>query len=147
MSSNQYPGSDYYNTEMLVSGHPTISASTTAGRLEWTSRHKCTSSGWSPSSRFWDEPKTHPLPLPRDFSALFSVPKFTPPTPILPPSPHFPLTPFLGSLGELLSLSSWELQGDTRHKAWGKWKAQRWKNMERTKHKECFIPNAEVEER
>jgi len=38
-------------------------------------------------------PKTHPCPLPRDFPALFSAPKFTPPTPLLPPSPHFPLTP------------------------------------------------------
>jgi hypothetical protein len=36
MSSNQYPGADYYNTDMLVSGHPTISGSTTARQLEWT---------------------------------------------------------------------------------------------------------------
>ncbi len=31
--------------------------------LEWTSSHQCTSSGWDPSSRFGDEPTTHPLPL------------------------------------------------------------------------------------
>ncbi len=48
--------------------------------LEWTSSHQCTSSGWGHSSRFGDEPKTHPLPLRRDFSAPFSAPKFSPPT-------------------------------------------------------------------
>jgi hypothetical protein len=51
---------------------------------------------------FGDEPKTHPLPLPRDFSAPFFAPKFSPPTyfppflptsPLLPSSPHFSLTP------------------------------------------------------
>jgi hypothetical protein len=45
--------------------------------LEWTSSHQCTSWGWSRSSCFGDEPKTHPLPLPRDFSTLFSPPKFS----------------------------------------------------------------------
>jgi len=71
--------------------------------LEWNNSHQCTSSGWGCSSRFGDEPKTHPLALPRDFSAPFSAPKFSPPTyfppyylPLpsyLPPSPHFLLTP------------------------------------------------------
>jgi hypothetical protein len=46
--------------------------------------------------------KTHPLPLPRDFSTPFSAPKSSPPTyilpaflptPLLPPSPHFLFTP------------------------------------------------------
>ncbi len=49
-------------------------------RSEWTSSHQCTSWGWGHSSRFGDEPKTHPLPIPRDFSTPFSVPKFTSPT-------------------------------------------------------------------
>jgi len=35
---------------------------------------------------FGDEPKTHPLPLPRDFSAPFSTPKFSSPTYLLTPS-------------------------------------------------------------
>jgi len=59
------------------------------------------------------KPKTHPLPLPRDFSAPFFAPKFSPPTyspplvlptsPILPPSPHFLLipSPKLGKAPEL----------------------------------------------
>ncbi len=57
--------------------------------LEWTSSHQCTSLGWGHSSHFKDEPKTHPLPLPRDFSAPLSALKFSPPT-YLPPSylPH-----------------------------------------------------------
>ncbi len=70
--------------------------------LEWTSSHQCTSWGWGCSSCFGDEPKTHPLPLPREFSAPLSAPKFSPPTylppllstsPLLPPSTHFLLTP------------------------------------------------------
>ncbi len=76
--------------------------------LEWNNSHQCTSSGWGRSSCFGDEPKTHPLALPRDFSAPFSAPKFSPPTysppsyllpsllptsALLPPSPHFLLTP------------------------------------------------------
>ncbi len=48
--------------------------------LEWTSSHRCTSSGWGCSSHFGDEPKTHPFPLPRDFSAPFSAPKTFAPT-------------------------------------------------------------------
>ncbi len=38
------------------------------------------------SSRFGDQPKTHPLPLPRDFSAPFSAPKISPPTYLPPPT-------------------------------------------------------------
>jgi hypothetical protein len=30
----KYQGANYYNTKMLVSGHPTIRGSTTAGPLE-----------------------------------------------------------------------------------------------------------------
>ncbi len=58
--------------------------------LEWISSHQCTSSGWGHSSRFGDEPKHFQvghfyfsLPLPRIFSALFSAPKFSPPSPKL----------------------------------------------------------------
>jgi len=59
-----------------------------------------------PFKHFGDEPKTHPLPRPRDFSAPFCAPKFFPPSyfhpdpPALLPtfplptrSPHFPLIP------------------------------------------------------
>ncbi len=55
-------------------------------RLEWTISHQCTSSGWGHSSRFGDEPKTHP-PLPKVFGffSLFSAPKFFLPT-YLPPT-------------------------------------------------------------
>jgi len=55
-------------------------------RLEWNNSHQCTSSGWGRSSCFGDEPKTHPLALPRDFSAPFSAPKFSPPTYLRPPT-------------------------------------------------------------
>jgi hypothetical protein len=60
----------------------------TRGRREPTAMS--TSSGWGQSSRFGDEPKTHPLSLPRDFSTPFSVPKFSPPT-------YFPLLTSLTS--------------------------------------------------
>jgi hypothetical protein len=49
-----------------------------------------------PFKQFGDDPKTHPLSLPRDFSALFFAPKISPPTylpSLLPTSPHFLLTP------------------------------------------------------
>jgi hypothetical protein len=59
-------------------------SSTPGAWLEWTSGHQCTSWGWGRLSRFGDEPKTHPLSLPRDFSASFSAPEFSPPT-YLPP--------------------------------------------------------------
>ncbi len=48
--------------------------------LEWTNSHQCTSWGWGNSSCFGDEPKTYPFPLPMDFSAPCSLPKFSPPT-------------------------------------------------------------------
>ncbi len=38
---------------------------------------------------FGDEPKTHPLPMPIDFSAFFSTPKFSPPTYFPPPLPTY----------------------------------------------------------
>jgi len=82
--------------------------------LEWTSSHKCPSSEWDRSSCFGDELKTHPLPLPRDFSAPFSAPKFSLPT-YFPPSylPHLISSSLhLQSSGEPLSLSSTKLQGD-----------------------------------
>ncbi len=49
-------------------------------RLEWTSSHHCTSLRWGHSRHFGDEPKTHPLPLPKVFSVFFFAPKFSPPT-------------------------------------------------------------------
>ncbi len=109
-------------------------------RLEWTSSNQCTSSEWGRSSHFGDEPKTHPFPLPRDFSNPLSAPKFSPPT--------F-LTSFLAhsiSRARESSLSSKGLQRDVKHKAWGRWRAQHWRNVERRKQEECFIPNAEAKE-
>jgi hypothetical protein len=35
---------------------------------------------------FRDEPKIHPLPMPRDFSAPFFAPKFSPSTYLPPPT-------------------------------------------------------------
>jgi len=58
--------------------------------------------------------KTHPLALPRDFSALFSASKFSPPT-YFPPSylPHLiSCSLHLQSLEELMSLSSIEFRRD-----------------------------------
>jgi len=107
---------------------------------------------WGRSSSFGDEPKTHPLPLHKDFRAPFFAPKFSPPTyqppPLLPPSVlHLIFCSLhLKSLGKLLSLNSTELQGDVRHKAWGRWRAQCWRNVERKRQEECFIPNAEARE-
>jgi len=110
-------------------------------QLEWTSSHQRTNSGWGCSSCFVDEPKTHSLPLPRDFSGPFSAPKFSLPT-YFPPSylpplsylPHLISCSFhLQSSGKLLSLSSIEFRRDFRHKDWGRWRAQRWRNMERRK--------------
>ncbi len=88
--------------------------------LEWNNSHQCTSSGWGRSSRFGDEPKTHPLALPRDFSAPVSAPKFSPhtysPRPTyFPPSylPHLiSCSLHLQSLEELMSLSNIEFRGD-----------------------------------
>ncbi len=89
-------------------------------RLEWTSSHQRTSSGWGYSNRFGDEPKTHLLPLPWDFSAPFCAPKFSPLTKFPSYLPHLISRSFhLHSSGELPSLSSIELQGDARHNAWG----------------------------
>jgi len=67
-----------------------------------------------------DEPKTHPLALPRDFSAPFSAPKFSPPIYFPPsylPPPSYILhliscSLHLQSLEELMSLSSIEFRGD-----------------------------------
>jgi hypothetical protein len=117
--------------------------------LEWTSSHQCSS-----SSRFDNEPKTHPLPLPRDFSAPFSAPKFSFPTYFPPLLPTYPLyLPHLifhsfhfQSMGELPTLNSIELWGDMKHKAWGRWRAQHWRNVEKRKQEECFIPIVEVRE-
>jgi len=124
-------------------------------RLEWTSNHQCTSSGWGRSSRFEDEPKTHPLPVPRDFSALFFAPKFSKlPTP--PPPYYFPHlishSLHLQSSGELPSLNSIKLQGDvdTRLEEGGElniegmWRGERKRSassqMQKRKRKGKFFP-------
>jgi len=78
------------------------------GKLEWTSNHQCTNSGWGHSSRFGDQPKTHPLPLPRDFSVPLLCPKIFPSY-----LPHLiSRSLHLQSSGELLNLSSIELWKD-----------------------------------
>jgi hypothetical protein len=46
----------------------------------WNEPAATSAPGWGHSSCFGDELETHPLPLPKDFSALFSTPKFSPPT-------------------------------------------------------------------
>jgi len=49
-------------------------------RLEWTSSHQCTSWRWGHSSPFASQQKTHPLQLPRDFSAPSLTQNPSPPT-------------------------------------------------------------------
>jgi hypothetical protein len=71
-------------------GHESFPSESGNLGLEWTSSHRCTSSGWGRSSHFGDEPKHIQLAqprhfyfsllLPRVFSALLSAPKFSPPT-------------------------------------------------------------------
>ncbi len=75
--------------------------------LEWTSSHQCNSSGQGHSSCYEDEPKTHPLPLPRDFSTPFSPSKFS----LLSPLPPTSFISFHQSLRELPSLIRSKLQG------------------------------------
>ncbi len=102
--------------------------------LEWTNNHQCTSSRCGRSSRFGDEPETHPLPMPKDFSTPFSASKLSPPTYL----PHLiSCSLHLKNSKKFSSLNSIELQRDVRHKAWGRWKGQCWKNVERSALKEC----------
>ncbi len=118
--------------------------------LEWTSSHQCTNLGWGCSSPFGDEAKTHPLPLPMDFSTPFSTAKFSLCTYFPHPSYFVHLifhSLHLQSSGKLLSLSSTKLWGDVRHKTLGRWRAQCWRNVERRKQEECFIPNAKAREK
>ncbi len=71
-------------------GHQSFPSESWNLGLEWTSSHRCTSSGWGRSSCFGDEPKHiqpaqprhfyFPLLLPRVFSVLLSAPKLSPPT-------------------------------------------------------------------
>jgi hypothetical protein len=115
-------------------------------QLKWTNNHQCISSRWGYSRCFADEPKTHSFPLfielilkaPRIFQPLFNPKIFSSYLP-LPPS-YLPPTylpqlisrsPHLQNLGELPSLSSKKLQGDVKHKAWRRWRAQHWRNVER----------------
>ncbi len=121
-------------------------------QLEWTSSHQCTSWVWVYSSRFADEPKTHPLPLPREFSAPFSAPKSSPS--YLPPPAYLPhlisSSLHLESSVELSSFSPTELHGTRLEKGaklhiTGMWKAQRSQNIKRMKE-EHFIPKVEVRE-
>ncbi len=80
------------NTVKIINNVKPFSISPT--RLEWINNLHCTNLGWGCSSRFGDEPKTHPLPLPRDFSAPSFASKLSPPTnlpSLLPPSTHLPL--------------------------------------------------------
>ncbi len=105
--------------------------------LEWTNSHQCTSSGWSRSSCFGDEPKAHPLPLPRDFLGPFFAPKFSPNT-------YLPCCYLPHLISCLLHIT--KLRGDVRHKAWGRWRAQHWRNVKRRRQEKHFIPNTEARE-
>ncbi len=106
------PTSWSLNLQYLMQG-------TGSGAAEWTSSHQCTSSGWGHSSCFEDEPETQPLPLPRDFSAPYSAPKFSPHLPhLISRSLH------RQSLEELPNMSSSKLWGDARRKAWGRWRGK-----------------------
>jgi len=105
-----------------------------------------------PFKPFWGWTKnTSSSPAQGFFSPLhcFKIfPSYLPP-PFLPPSyfPHLISHSFhFQSLGELLSLSSTKLQKDVRHNACRRWRAQRWRNMERRRQEECFIPNVEAKE-
>jgi hypothetical protein len=109
--------------------------------LEWTSSHQCTSSGWGCSSRFGDEPKHilfhcpgifQPPSLPQNFPSYLLH--------LISRSLHHQ------SLGGLSSLSSTDFWENARHKVWGRWRAQCWRNMER-RQEEHFIPNVEAREK
>jgi hypothetical protein len=94
-----------------------------------------------PFKSFWDELKMHPLFLPRVFLVIFFSPIFSPPTYL----PHL-ISHLLyhHSSRKHLNVNSSELRGNARHKAWGRWKAQHWRNMERRKQEERLIQNAKV---
>jgi len=90
------------------------------------------------------------LPLPREFSAPLSAPKFSPPTYLTPLLSTSPLLPPPSYLPQLISCSL-HLQRSVehralQHKAWGRWRAQRWRNGERKRWEERFIPNVEARE-
>ncbi len=95
-----------------------------------------------PFKPFWDEPKTHPLLLPRDFQPL-SLPQNFPPSHL---SHLISYSLHCHSSRELQSLNNLKLKGDVRHKAWGRWKARHLRSMERRRQKEHFIPNTETRE-
>jgi hypothetical protein len=107
------------------------------GWLEWTNRHQCTNSRWGHLRCFGDEPKTHPLPLPKDFLGPFFAPKFSPNT-------YLPCCYLPHLISCLLHIT--KLRGDVRHKAWGRWRAQHWRNVKRRRQEKHFIPNTEARE-
>jgi hypothetical protein len=92
----------------------------------WT---KNTSS--SPAQGFFS-----PLPCPKIF------PTYLPPTPLT----SFPARSIsrAGESSWAWVAQSFEEMQDARHKAWGRWRAQHWRNMERRRQEECFIPNVEA---
>ncbi len=96
------------------------------------------SSGKKPG---WSEPPVtkaagffNPLSYPKIFPSYLPAPSYF---------PHFISRSFhLQRSAELLSF-----RGDVRHKAWGKWRAQRWTNVERKRQQKHFIPNVEAREK
>ncbi len=81
-----------------------------------------------------------PPSLPQNF---LLVPTPPPPTYLPTYLSHLISRSFhLESSGELPSLSNTE----TWHKAWGRWRAQHWRNVERRKQEERFIPNVKARE-
>jgi hypothetical protein len=78
--------------------------------LEWTNSHQCINLGWGCSNHFGDEPKTHPLPLPEVFLALFFAPNFSPLTFLLLTSPLLPISPHIGLIPSSESRKTWKPQ-------------------------------------
>ncbi len=101
----------------------------------WT---KNTSS--SPAQGFFS-----PLLCPKIFPSYLSLPP-----PLLPTSPPTSLTSFPTHSISKARKSSWAWEHKPlrrcKHKVWGRWKAQRWRNVEWRKQEECFIPNVEARE-
>jgi hypothetical protein len=126
--------------------------------LESARSQQCTSSGWGRSSILGMNQKhilfpgpgiSQPPYVPQNFSLLATSTRTPPPSYLPSPSPlaHLISHSFhLKSWGHLPSLNSTELQRVVRPKAWGRWRAQCWRNVQRRKQEECFIPNVEARE-
>ncbi len=140
-----------YSVQQVPTEHHKIFCTETG--LEWTSSHQCTSSGWGQPSCFGDEPKTHPLPLPKDFSSSLLCPKVSPSyLPSYLPLPYYFLhliswSFHLQSSKKLSSLSNIKLRQDMRHNAWGRSRALMLKECEKEKARGLLHPKCRSERR